>query len=403
MKIGIVTTWFERGAAIVSRQFKEALEMQGHEVFIYARGGEKFAKNDNRWNMPGVTWNSFLKSNIPTDIDEKQFKNWLSSTSVEAVLFNEQQFFEPVLWVKDHGIPAIAYIDYYTRDNVSTFRIYDQLWCNTNRHFEAFRWHCGARYIPWGTNTNVFKCTSENRPFMFFHSAGMNPSRKGADIFIRSLYECRSLMVEKGQKALVHTQVALKSFFPDLIQQISELQESKVLEIIEGTIPAPGLYGKGRVYIYPSRLEGIGLTLAEAAVSGLFVVTSREQPMSEFCLDSLSATIKISHRYTRSDNYYWDMVEPDVKHLTEIMSELLDGTLPSHNIIAEAASSKFDFNKNASCLSDFLTSIHVNTVEEGDKILINQNDKSIGVLFKGRGILQRLVFAVLSRIKSLFK
>ena len=33
MKVGIVTTWFERGAAYVSRQYAQLLEAD-HEVFI---------------------------------------------------------------------------------------------------------------------------------------------------------------------------------------------------------------------------------------------------------------------------------------------------------------------------------------------------------------------------------
>jgi len=55
MNIGIVTTWFERGAAQVSHQYKEILG-QDNEVFIYARGGEKYARNNPKWDTPDVTW-----------------------------------------------------------------------------------------------------------------------------------------------------------------------------------------------------------------------------------------------------------------------------------------------------------------------------------------------------------
>lgn len=46
MNIGIVRTWFERGAAYVSRQYMEVLA-ERHNIFIYARGGESFAKKNN--------------------------------------------------------------------------------------------------------------------------------------------------------------------------------------------------------------------------------------------------------------------------------------------------------------------------------------------------------------------
>ena len=40
MNIGIVTTWFERGGAYVSRQYRDLLK-NDFNVFIYARGGEQ--------------------------------------------------------------------------------------------------------------------------------------------------------------------------------------------------------------------------------------------------------------------------------------------------------------------------------------------------------------------------
>ena len=55
MKIGIVTTWFERGAAYVSRQFKQILEKE-HDVYIYARGGEEYAIGDPNWDGDFVWW-----------------------------------------------------------------------------------------------------------------------------------------------------------------------------------------------------------------------------------------------------------------------------------------------------------------------------------------------------------
>lgn len=53
MKIGIVTTWFERGAAYVSRQFMDILKSTD-EVFIYARGGEAYAQGNPTWDLPNV-------------------------------------------------------------------------------------------------------------------------------------------------------------------------------------------------------------------------------------------------------------------------------------------------------------------------------------------------------------
>ena len=63
MNIGIVTTWFERGAAYVSRQYMEVLQ-KTDEVFIYARGGEKYEVGNPKWDLPNVHWGKKDKISI---------------------------------------------------------------------------------------------------------------------------------------------------------------------------------------------------------------------------------------------------------------------------------------------------------------------------------------------------
>lgn len=54
MNVGIVTTWFERGAAYVSRAYMETLS-RWHKVFVYARAGERYAQGDPKWDKEYVT------------------------------------------------------------------------------------------------------------------------------------------------------------------------------------------------------------------------------------------------------------------------------------------------------------------------------------------------------------
>ena len=39
VNIAIVTNWFPAGAGYVSKSYRDSLEAQGANVFIYARGG----------------------------------------------------------------------------------------------------------------------------------------------------------------------------------------------------------------------------------------------------------------------------------------------------------------------------------------------------------------------------
>lgn len=400
MKIGIVTTWFERGAAIVSRQFMDVLNSQGHDIYIYARGGEFFAKNDKNWNLRNVTWNKYLFSNIPTDIDKTQFLEWINNANLDCILFNEQQFLAPVAWAKEQKIPCIAYIDYYTKDGFRVYGIYDQLWCNTHRHFEAFKWHPGARYIPWGTNTEVFRFSETIPQYYFFHSAGMSPYRKGTDLFILALYELRKELLTLRRKSLIHTQVSLQKKFPKLKKIIQELRSLGLLDIVERTIPAPGLYHKAHIYVYPSRLDGIGLTLAEAACSGLFVITTNCEPMSEFALPHFSSLIDIAKSFPREDGYYWDMCEPSLKSLIKCMQEER-----SFNRLKNSASAinKFNFNQNSKIISQYLDEIVFNELLPTQKKAIEKNDKYVGIFFKKRNFIFRLIFSGIKTLKVIFR
>ena len=77
MNIGIVTTWFERGAAHVSKQFEDVLSKE-HNVFIYARGGESYAENNEIWDAENVTWGKRRKTPFSsTTIHKKDFVKWL--------------------------------------------------------------------------------------------------------------------------------------------------------------------------------------------------------------------------------------------------------------------------------------------------------------------------------------
>lgn len=49
MNIGIVSTWFDRGTAYVSRLLIYVLSKE-HLIFIYAHDGEEYAKNDTNWD-----------------------------------------------------------------------------------------------------------------------------------------------------------------------------------------------------------------------------------------------------------------------------------------------------------------------------------------------------------------
>lgn len=335
MRIGIVTVWQERGAGYVSRQFKDVLASE-HKVFVYARGGEGYAIGNPNWDDGTITWGKKLPLGVPMSIDLIDFKKWIIRNKIDVVFFNEQQWWDPVLMCVQMGIKTGSYVDYYTKETVPLFALYDFLVCNTKRHYSAFSWHPQVVYLPWGTNLRVFKPHSLEQVnpgyLTFFHSAGMSPERKGTDLVLEAFMGVRG-----KAKLIIHTQVSLMVAFPQLRKMISLLTDCGLLEVCEKTLPAPGLYHLGDVYVYPSRLEGIGLSLIEATACGLPVITSDNPPMNEFVDDTNGVLTKIDGLHPRSDGYYWPVCEPNVDDVRKKMQAYVDDIL---NISAKKKSAR---------------------------------------------------------------
>jgi 1,2-diacylglycerol 3-alpha-glucosyltransferase len=320
MNIGIVTTWFERGAAYVSRQFEQTLSAR-HFVFIYARGGESQARDDSNWNNKNVHWGKKIYSPfLTTAIDKKDFIRWIKANNIDTVLFNEQIWWMPLLWCKDLGVKTVCYVDYYKKETLPLFINYDLLICNTLRHLSAFDFISDKTiYIPWGTDTDLYcpKPGGQKKSIVFFHSCGMDPYRKGTDMVLKAFKA-----VNAPAKLVIHTQVSITAIFPELNELIKRLETEEKLEIIQKSVHAPGLFHLGDVYVYPSRLEGVGLTIAEALSSGLACIVPDNGPMNEFVTEECGALIKLTRQYSRQDAYYWPECESSIPHLTTLMQDM---------------------------------------------------------------------------------
>lgn len=407
INIGIVTTWFERGAAYVSKQYYDKLS-QKYKVYVYARGGEEYAINQPNWNQEYVTWGKKINVPVSTAIDLNDFGLWLKKNNIDIVFFNEQRWWEPVIFCHELGIKTGAYIDYYKEDTIPFFAIYDFLICNTKRHYETFKWHNNAYYIPWGTNIKLFNPETfsliEKSKLTFFHSCGYNPKRKGTDILLKAF----STIKDKNTKLIIHSQVNLKAYFPELSNKIDSLINSGKLVYIEKTVSAPGLYKLGDVYVYPSRLDGLGLTIMEALSCGLPVITSNNSPMNEFIDGENGKLIDIHKYYCRSDGYYWPLCEPDYKNLSEILNSYIENyeNISIYKKCARKyAENNLDWNKNSEGLIEIFDDINKISNEQKNNIIkeirkYESYNDMIVKLYKNHSFLINITLKIYRRIKN---
>lgn len=402
MNVGIITTWFDRGAAYVSKAYMDTLS-KSHNVYIYARGGEYYAKNDPNWDLLVVFWENPVPGKPYMYINWNEFEIWLKDNEIEILIFNEQQDWDVIIRLQKMNIIIGAYIDYYTQETASFYWAYDFLLCNTKRHYGVFKDHPQSVFIPWGTNIELYqpqKTKLSKDCIVFFHSCGVSPNRKGTEVLVKAFSQ-----VSGNAKLIIHSQIPLDKEFPALFQMI---KNNPNISLIEQTIPPPGLYYMGDVYVYPTILEGIGLTIAEALSCGLPVITTNEPPMSEFIVDGENGKlVDVATYQTRIDHYYWKQSFCDLHSLTQAIQYYIDRNKEIHLFKQNArlfAENNLDWKKNSQKVPNILENFNLihNKVDPEliNKIQIYENKRikldlidSPNILIKIKSIIKKIIQA----------
>lgn len=324
MRVGLVTTWAECGAGQVSLAYAKGLSALGCDVAIYSRGqylrSQRWGRVDERpWSLELDRCRHGL-----TQVDQLQFRKWLSQFSPDWLIFNEQRAWAPVLQARSMGVKCAAYIDYYRADTVELFELYDLLICHTSRHYQVFASDPRAELISWGVDVDHFspgerQLQASTEPLVVVHSAGMGgPSdRKGTDLVLQSFH------ATKGDATLrVHTQLP-KEQWPKAWQEV--LAREPRIQMLTGPLNPVDLYRSGDLYLYPSRLEGIGLTLPESLACGLAAITTATPPMDEFVKEGENGSLVPVWQFRgRSDGYFWPEAWLDASDLTACLQRYVN-------------------------------------------------------------------------------
>lgn len=387
--IGIVTVWADSGAGFVSQAYYNALK-SNFNVKIYSRGSYTYDNNLPIWNFGDVTIDKSIDN--PTSINKNIFVKWILDNKISLILFNEQRFWKPILWAKELGVKCVSYIDYYTAETINFFDLYDGLICNTQRHFSVFQNFKNTIYIPWGTDSNLFGL---NRNYTkidqvsFLHSAGLSGpnDRKGTKNLIIAFANTIG-------KAILYIDSQLPlTFYDNEIQDIV-LKDSRIV-FRNVTTVAPHNYKDAHVYVYPTRLEGIGLTIAEALMSGMPVITTNNPPMNEIVIDNYNGRlINVDSYVSRYDGYYWPEAVINIKSLTSLIQFYIDNpsVIISHSTNAIDKSLKeLNWEDNFQNITSFISKTILANPANLDPYLIDKihkydkvnNPNGIDLFFSG--------------------
>jgi 1,2-diacylglycerol 3-alpha-glucosyltransferase len=317
LKVGFVTIWFERGQAYVSRILRDALSAT-FDTYIFARTGTVYGESKleihDYWDVPNLT--TYHDYRIPPRI----LQDWITGNHIDAVIFNEEYDWDLVTTAKQAGAKVLTYLDYYKADWEPRMPIYDAVLCSTLRTFHLVRGICAAEYIGWAVDPNLFTPKeTDTEKYTFFHNAGW------LGINFRKMTPAVILAFDAISKDLpdislfVHAQVGLDKLPPTIVEIIKA--NHRIRYHVE-TVPAPGLYHKGRVLLFPTKLEGLGLPLFEAMACGLPAIATDAPPMNEFIKNGYNGfLVRVAHSINREDAVAFPETLVDINDLALKMGQ----------------------------------------------------------------------------------
>ncbi len=319
LNIGFVTLWFERGQAHVSRTLREALASY-HNIFVFARAGYCWGKKmvpekTGYWDIPNLTrWNA-------NKISKRALIKWIEENRLDVVIFNEEGNWGLIKACSKKTTP-INYLDSYYSAWAKKMSVFDGILCSTHRTFQMLKDIAPSYFISWGVASTLFKpfLEPEEKDFTFFHNAGWGGVgyRKMTPYVVRAFDEISK--TNPSFSLLIHSQLELKKY-PRETQKI--IKRNQRISFIEKIIPAPGLYHKCKIYVYPTKLEGLGLTILEALSCGLPVITTDAPPMNEFVKDGYNGLlVRVAKRRTRRDGIAFPETIVEFDDLKEKMLKL---------------------------------------------------------------------------------
>ncbi len=164
-RVGIVTKWFNRGQAFVSRYVRDALEARGHETFILARPtkdkGPMAAHVDRTgvWDQPGVTEAS------DWEVPYEEYVRWIEANSIEVVHWDNCYQHDEIARLRESGVKTVGrfvWEMFSESDAAPAKAAYDVLYSMTRCEQERYaRLGIESPYVQWGIHKELLEVPVE--------------------------------------------------------------------------------------------------------------------------------------------------------------------------------------------------------------------------------------------------
>jgi len=330
VRVGIVTKWFNRGQAFVSRYVRDALDSRGHETFILARPtkdkGAMAAHIDRSgvWDQPGVTEASEWE--VPFD----EYERWIADNDLEVVHWDNCYQHEEIARLRESGVRTVGrfvWEMFSPEDAEPAKRAYDVLYsmtrCEQARYAEM---GIESPYVQWGLHRELLDAANE----------AQDAAARDRDDLVRFYFPGALLGPRKPHKEVVEAFRAAKGdnlrliFKAQLERRMNYLEraaeEDPRIELVIDDMPTDEhlrLFAGCDVCLGPSRWEGLGLFLYEAVAFGMAQITNDSPPMNEVVRDGVNGLLVPDLQDDTAPSGI-PSTKPDVAALTAAIERLAD-------------------------------------------------------------------------------
>ena len=335
-KIGIVTAWGECGMGYIAKNWIYTIKKYPDllEYKIFCRAVDKFTSF--RWGGDNVT-----QGPESMDINNNIFWDWVDNYKPDIILFQDQNTYSNSKMVNETnklrkmGIKLINYADWIYREDLKNYRgLYDINLAHVNRNYQWFIENKleSPVYIKWGVilkNFPYIKRTVKNE-VKFYINLGSGTERKGYQFIPKALNIMKGNIlirnispINRPYKFIIScqdkSQININNKF---LKNINGNNNCKII-FKTANNKSGGLFDLGDVYIYPTTMEGVGLTITEEVSTGMPVVTTNSSTMNEWFNDNKEGRL-INVRKREKTAMALEKVYPNVNHLAEIMIDYID-------------------------------------------------------------------------------
>jgi 1,2-diacylglycerol 3-alpha-glucosyltransferase len=329
LRIGVSSYWFNRGQAIVGRHLRSALDQLGHETFVLARPSKDTAarpgliERGDVWDQPEVTEAS--RYLIPGE----EMERWARERGLDVVFFDQNYQFDEIARLREQGVRTIGRFvwEQFAPEHVEGARrafdtVYSLLECEQERYAmlgiesPRVRWGCHPELLEAAARFASERAADGTVRFYFpgGYMTKRKPLRPTLDAFRaargKNLRLVLKAQVERRQKPVLRA-ARKDSRIEPMFEDLPTAEHHRLLASVD-------------VFLAPSRWEGLGLHLYEAAAFGLPVITNDNPPMNEVVVDGENGILVPGVEVDEPAPSGIAAFDPDVGALTETIERIAD-------------------------------------------------------------------------------